>query len=223
MRKWTTRSFRLWGAVTLIAIASVGYIPNMLKMREKVELVALADVLPERARSVAARFGVPQDYGSVEEMIEKAGVEAVVNLTPIPAHAATSRTILSAGKHCVSEKPIATTLAEADDRILCTSVDARWRHGGDQSDWEASYAGVRDALRAMLAAFFVVGYIAASAALSAAGVLGRQELALGLVLVPGAAIGLLLGPILAGRLNRSRLRTAVLTISAVSAVVLLFR
>src|SRR5690242_9528283 len=97
-----------------IAIASVGYIPNMLKMRDKVELVALADVLPERAQSVAARFGVPQTYGSVEEMLEKAGVEAVVNLTPIPAHAATSRTILAAGRHCVSEKPIATTLAEAD-------------------------------------------------------------------------------------------------------------
>lgn len=39
-----------------------------------------------------------------------------------------------------------TTLDETDDRILCTAVDARWRHLGDQSDWEASYATVRDAL-----------------------------------------------------------------------------
>jgi urate oxidase len=41
-----------------------------------------------------------------------------------------------------------TTLPETDDRIMCTSVDARWRHEEPQADWEASYDGVLDALRA---------------------------------------------------------------------------
>ncbi len=40
-----------------------------------------------------------------------------------------------------------TTLPETDDRILCTSVDARWRHDEPQRDWQASYDGVLDALR----------------------------------------------------------------------------
>ena len=44
-----------------------------------------------------------------------------------------------------------TTLPETDDRILCTSVDARWRHLGDQTDWESSYATVVDALRSAFA------------------------------------------------------------------------
>jgi urate oxidase len=44
-----------------------------------------------------------------------------------------------------------TTLTETDDRILCTSVDARWQHQGRQSDWEASYAGAVDALVAAFA------------------------------------------------------------------------
>ena len=39
-----------------------------------------------------------------------------------------------------------TTLAETDDRILCTSVDARWRHAAAQVDWRASYDAVRSAL-----------------------------------------------------------------------------
>ena len=39
-----------------------------------------------------------------------------------------------------------TTLPEADDRILCTSVDARWRHTAPQDDWRASYDAVRSAL-----------------------------------------------------------------------------
>jgi urate oxidase len=38
-----------------------------------------------------------------------------------------------------------TTLAEADDRIMCTTVDARWRHTGAQ-DWQKSYDAVREAL-----------------------------------------------------------------------------
>ena len=39
-----------------------------------------------------------------------------------------------------------TTLVETDDRILCTSVEARWRHTGPQADWRASYDAVRSAL-----------------------------------------------------------------------------
>jgi len=42
-----------------------------------------------------------------------------------------------------------TTLAEADDRILATSLTAEWRHGPDDAgdaDWNASYGLVRDVL-----------------------------------------------------------------------------
>ena len=36
-----------------------------------------------------------------------------------------------------------TTLPEADDRILATSLDATWRHTEVPADWDASYAEVR--------------------------------------------------------------------------------
>jgi urate oxidase len=39
-----------------------------------------------------------------------------------------------------------TTLAETDDRILATSVVAKWRHTGTAVDWNASYADVRELL-----------------------------------------------------------------------------
>jgi urate oxidase len=39
-----------------------------------------------------------------------------------------------------------TTLPETTDRILATAVDARWRHVSDTSDWDASFAGAKDAL-----------------------------------------------------------------------------
>jgi len=39
-----------------------------------------------------------------------------------------------------------TTLPEADDRILATSLVATWRHQGLDVDWNASYAGVLDTI-----------------------------------------------------------------------------
>jgi urate oxidase len=39
-----------------------------------------------------------------------------------------------------------TTLAETDDRILATAVDARWRHLDPAADFAASFAGARHAL-----------------------------------------------------------------------------
>jgi urate oxidase len=39
-----------------------------------------------------------------------------------------------------------TTLAETDDRVLATSLVARWRHVGTDVDWDKSY----DAIRALL-------------------------------------------------------------------------
>jgi urate oxidase len=61
-----------------------------------------------------------------------------------------------------------TTLKETDDRILATSLVARWRHDGDVDavDWNASYDGVRGVLlstfattysRALQETLFVMG------------------------------------------------------------------
>src|SRR5262249_30750206 len=51
------------------------------------------------------------------EMLARGDVDAVVNLTPIAAHFETSLRILAAGKHLVTEKPLASTLAQAGELI----------------------------------------------------------------------------------------------------------
>lgn len=101
----------------MIATTRGGVIPNLRHIPEKVELVAVADTVMERAEQVQQEFSVPEVYGSLAEMLERADIEAVVNLTPIPFHGATSLQILEAGKHVVSEKPIATTMEETNALI----------------------------------------------------------------------------------------------------------
>src|SRR3712207_6146227 len=93
----------------MIATYSYGVIPNLRHIPEKVELVAVADPVFERAQEAQREFNIPEAYSSLEEMLERADIEAVANLTPIPFHGETSLKILEAGKHLVSEKPIATS------------------------------------------------------------------------------------------------------------------
>jgi uncharacterized membrane protein YfcA len=77
--------------------------------------------------------------------------------------------------------------------------------------------------RAMLGAFFAVGYTMSVVALAAVGQFGWREFALGLLLLPGVGFGYIIAPLFARFLDRRRLRIAILTIAGTSAVALLVR
>jgi uncharacterized protein len=78
-----------------------------------------------------------------------------------------------------------------------------------------------DRLRATLCAFFAVGGLVSLSALAAAGLFGLGQIGLGLQLMPGVALGFVLGPIFARRIERRHARVAVLVISTLSAIALL--
>lgn len=71
-----------------------------------VEVVACADTVAESAQKCAKEFDVPRAC-TPAELLSDPAVELVINLTPAPAHYAVSRSILEAGKHLFSEKPLA--------------------------------------------------------------------------------------------------------------------
>jgi predicted dehydrogenase len=88
------------------------------------QIVACADLIPERAQTRAEQYGVPRVL-EVEELLADDEIEVVLNLTVPLAHADLSRRALLAGKHVYSEKPLAVNredgrrlLAEAAERGL---------------------------------------------------------------------------------------------------------
>lgn len=97
-------------------IATVGYgiLPNLRWIADKVEVVAIADPVVERAQEAAKEFGIPEVYDGVDSLLENAELDAVVNVTPIAYHGETSLKIIQAGKHLATEKPLATTMEDAD-------------------------------------------------------------------------------------------------------------
>ena len=108
----------------VIATTQYGVLPNIEHLGGKVEVVATADTVPGRAREVADRFGIAQSFSSLGELLKNCDAEAIVNLTPIPAHADTSLEIVEAGRHLVTEKPLATSIRDAD-----AIIDAARRSG----------------------------------------------------------------------------------------------
>jgi len=78
------------------------------KTFEILDIVACADLVPERAAAKAEEHGIPKAC-SVEELLADPGIEIVVNLTVPKAHAEVALKALEAGKCVHNEKPLTVT------------------------------------------------------------------------------------------------------------------
>ena len=102
----------------------------------RVELVGLHDHDPARAAAVAAEVGV--QALSAAEVIARA--DAVIVATPTAFHHGLARQALEAGRHVLVEKPIAATLAEADDLIALAAAKALVLQVGHLERFSAGFA-----------------------------------------------------------------------------------
>ncbi|HKF63604.1 MAG TPA: Gfo/Idh/MocA family oxidoreductase [Dongiaceae bacterium] len=85
------------------------------KAHERVAIVAICDVMPERAQAMAAKFGARRVYSDHQALLADPEVEMVDVCTPTHTHLSLSRDAIAAGKHVLSEKPLATEAAPAFD------------------------------------------------------------------------------------------------------------
>ena len=86
---------------------------NLRRHVPEARLVAIADVAAERAAQVAAELEVEHSYRSLDDMVERGDLHAVLIATPDKFHARAVCTAAAAGKDILCEKPLATTLPDA--------------------------------------------------------------------------------------------------------------
>lgn len=91
-------------------IARKAYVPGIAAYHN-LQLTAVADQDHERASSLACEAHVPAC--TVDELLRRDDIDAVVNLTTPAAHASVNRDILASGKHAYAEKPLAISAPEA--------------------------------------------------------------------------------------------------------------
>lgn len=107
----------------MIATVKAGFLPGLGRMRDRVEVAAITSRTRSRAEAVAQDWQIPAVFDTLDQMLAHADIDAVLNVTPIDAHYETNMKALAAGKHLVTEKPLASTLAEADD--ICALAEER--------------------------------------------------------------------------------------------------
>ncbi|WP_127473990.1 Gfo/Idh/MocA family protein [Microbacterium sulfonylureivorans] len=87
------------------------YLTNLTSFPD-VRVIAVADLLEDRAREQAAKYGVPR-AGGVDVVLGDPEIEIVVNLTVPAVHVEVSEAIIAAGKHVWTEKPIGVERASS--------------------------------------------------------------------------------------------------------------
>ncbi|MEV6588722.1 Gfo/Idh/MocA family protein [Streptomyces acidicola] len=90
-------------------------------------LNAVTDLDPARAEEAAAAPGV-EAVGSVDDLLARDDVDAVLNLTIPAVHAGVALAAVAAGKHVYGEKPLTATRAEAA-AVLAAAREAGVRVG----------------------------------------------------------------------------------------------
>jgi predicted dehydrogenase len=80
-------------------------------------VVAVCDISAEAAKKVAQKFGVPNYYSNVTEMLKKEHLDVVDVCTSISSHAQIATQAMEAGCDVLSEKPMAANTKQAEDEV----------------------------------------------------------------------------------------------------------
>jgi predicted dehydrogenase len=101
--------------VGVVGVGEMGkrHAENLRRLVPEAQLVAVADAVAPRAKQVAEELEIEHSFGSLEEMVERKDIDAVVIATPDKFHAQGIRIAAAARKDILCEKPIATDLGDA--------------------------------------------------------------------------------------------------------------
>src|SRR5579862_2322113 len=105
--------------VGVLGVGEMGrrHAENLRRLVSEARLLAVADVSATRAKEVADELEIEHSFGNLEDMLALKGIDCVVIATPDKFHAQAIRTAAAASKHVLSEKPLATNLADAHSAL----------------------------------------------------------------------------------------------------------
>src|SRR5256714_2351784 len=79
-------------------------------------LVSVADLIPERAQTLAARYGATP-YTDLSTMLEREGLDVVIICTPSGKHGEHVCQVMRSGRHVIVEKPMEIRRAALDEML----------------------------------------------------------------------------------------------------------
>lgn len=111
------------GVIGCGSIAKYRHLPEYAA-NAKVEIVAVCDIIPERAETMAAQYRA-KAFTDYQEVLKLKEVDAVSVCLPNYLHAPVSIAALNSGKHVLCEKPMATSREEAEAMIQAAKANGK--------------------------------------------------------------------------------------------------
>jgi predicted dehydrogenase len=104
------------GLIGCGGIAQSAHLPAMRQLRDRLTLVAAADVNADAARAAAAPWDADA-YADGHQLLERRDLDMVLIATPEAWHREWTEAAAAGGRHVLCEKPMATTVDDADAMI----------------------------------------------------------------------------------------------------------
>lgn len=99
--------------IAIVGTGMIGAVHRRAALLAGAEIRGVAASSPQRARDVAQAWGVPRAYRDIGDVVADPQVQVVHVCTPNQLHRPMAQAALEAGKHVICEKPLATTLEDA--------------------------------------------------------------------------------------------------------------
>ncbi len=101
-----------------VAVVGMGigksHLEAYAKLADRFEIVAVCDLDVDKARAVAAQFGIARVHATVDDLLAREQLDVIDLCTPPFTHLALIEQALAAGMHVICEKPLVGSLADAD-------------------------------------------------------------------------------------------------------------
>jgi len=121
---------------------------NLRGLIPEAKLVAVADVDLEAARRLAGDLEIKHCYDSVEALVERKDIDAVVIASPSKFHLSAVQMAAAAGKHILCEKPLALTIDGVDAAIAAARGANVFLQVGFMRRYDPAYAEARKRIEA---------------------------------------------------------------------------
>jgi predicted dehydrogenase len=112
-----------------VGVVGLGYWgPNIARNLAAIpgcELSWLCDASAEARERLGPAFPGARATGELDDLLEDPELDALALATPVATHAELAVRVLSAGKHCLVEKPLATNSADAERAIAAADRAGR--------------------------------------------------------------------------------------------------
>ena len=136
--------------VGVIGVGEMGkrHAENMRRHVPEAQLIAIADLSATRVQQVAEELELEHAYTSVEEMLQRKDIHAVVVGTPDKFHAAVIKAAATAGKEIFCEKPLAITLEDAESALEAVARAGVRLQVGFMRRYDPAYVAARKRVEA---------------------------------------------------------------------------